>query len=226
MNFQFFDFYDMFWYFIFLCIFLLFVGFLQVFVLSDSIVGYIVEDMSIYMYEMICVDFQVFQQCYLDIVYLVDIGWLEFGLEVKVVRIGRQKVVVNFVFLVGNIYVWEDFFFKLLMKFMNGWLFFIEGIFDVYLDVGFYFDFIDVYVLLVVNFDGMKIVQYDFDGIFDLVNVVFDSIYCVEGFFEWKVNGKGVDLNCLFDDGNWEVKVGDGFQLVFVLEGYKGIMFV
>lgn len=196
--------------------------FAQTPVLSDSVPGYIVEDTITYTYEMICADLDSFQRRYPDIIHPVYIGKSEFGLDLKAVRVGRGQPKNNCVFLVGNVHAREDFSSKLVMKFLNGWLLSADGVSTSYPDAAAYLDSIDVYVLPVANPDGLKIAQYDFDGILDSVNAYLDSIYCVEGFPEWKANGKGIDLNRSFDDGNWNVKASNGFQPKPASEGYKG----
>ena len=190
--------------------------------LSDSVRGYIVEDTSTYTYEMIAADLDSFQKSYPDVVHPVHIGKSEFGLDLKAVRIGRDKPKQSCIFLVGNVHAREDFSSKLVMKFLNGWLLSIDHGSTIYPDAAAYLDSIDIYILPVANPDGLKIAQYDFDGILDSVNAHLDSIYCVEGFPEWKANGRGIDLNRSFDDGNWNVKASGGFQPRPSSEGYKG----
>lgn len=183
---------------------------------------YIVEDDSTYTYSMIVEDLDRLLLEYPAFVHPVEVGKSEFGLELKTVRIGRVKRNANSMLLVGNIHGREDFSSKLLMKFLNVYLLSIAGKSDLYPDAATLLDSIDIYVMPVANPDGLKIAQEDFAGIRDLFNLYKDSILCIETYKEWKANGKGIDLNRTFDDGNFEVKKGSSYQAVPASEGYKG----
>ena len=191
--------------------------------LHDSLKPYyIVEDDSMYTYEMIVEDLDAFLASYPDFVHPVMVGKSEFGLELKTVRIGREKRNKNSVLLVGNIHAREDFSSKLLMKFLNVYLLSIEGKSDLYPEAEALLDSIDIYIMPVANPDGLKIAHENFAGIQDQFNLYKDSILCIETYKEWKANGKGIDLNRTFDDGNFEVKKGSSYQPVPASEGYKG----
>jgi len=183
---------------------------------------YVVEDDSTYTYSMITEDLDYFLEQYPSVVHPVPIGKSEFGLELRTIRIGREVPKKDCVFLVGNIHAREDFSSKLLMKFLNVYLLSIDGKSNLYPNAALMLDSVDIYIMPVANPDGLKIAQEDFEGIVDSVNAHIDSIYCLEDFPEWKANGKGIDLNRTFDDGNFAVKKGSSYQPAPASEGYKG----
>ena len=193
------------------------------FLISDSLKRfYIVEDDSTYTYKMIVEDLDELLREHSSVLHAVTVGKSEFGLEMKTVRIGREVPKKDCVFLVGNIHAREDFSSKLLMKFLNVYLLSIDGKSNLYPLAAAMLDSVDIYIMPVANPDGLKIAQEDFEGITDSVNAYINSIYCLEDFPEWKANGKGIDLNRTFDDGNFAVKKGGGFQPKPASEGYKG----
>lgn len=185
--------------------------------------AYVVEDDSTYTYAMIVEDLDHLLKKYPGVLHDVPVGKSEFGLNMRTVKIGRSGAPrKESVFLVGNIHAREDFSSKLLMKFLNIYLLSLEGKSNLYPDARVMLDSIDIYIMPVGNPDGLKIAQQDFAGIVDSVNAHIDSIYCLEDFPEWKANGKGIDLNRTFDDGNFAVKRGGGYQPSPASEGYKG----
>lgn len=191
--------------------------------LADSLKDlYVIEDDSMYTYEMISSDMDYFLKTYSQIVFEEKTGNSEFGFPLRTIRIGRETPKKNAVFLVGNIHAREDFSSKLLMKFANVYLLSATGKSTLYPDASRYLDSIDIYIMPVANPDGLMIAQEDFEGIRDSFAIYKDSIKLVESFSVWKANGKGVDLNRTFDDGNFAVKKGQGFQPVPASEGYKG----
>jgi len=183
---------------------------------------YVIEDDSTYTYSMISEDLDYLLKKYPAVLHPVEVGRSEFGLDMRTVRIGRAEPKQNCVFLVGNVHAREDYSSKLVMKFLNVYLLSIDGKSNLYPGAKALLDSIDIYLMPVANPDGLKIAQEDFEGITDSVNAYIDSIYCQEGFPEWKANGKGIDLNRTFDDGNFEVKKGTSFQASPSAEGYKG----
>lgn len=193
-------------------------------VVSDSafLHSYVVEDTSKYTFEMIGADIDFFAQYWPENVSLFTVGTSEFGLPLRGFKISKGSEEKNAVLLVGNIHAREDFSSKLVMKFANVFLLSLEGKSSIYPHAASLLDAVDVYVIPVANPDGLKIAHEDVSGIEDSVVCWIDSIYCVESLREWKANGKGVDLNCSFDDGNWAVKKGGAFQECMASEGYKG----
>lgn len=183
---------------------------------------YVVEDTSEYSFEMICADLQFFESNWSEYVTLFDVGTSEFGLPIKACKIQKDTVTKPSVLMVGNIHAREDFSSKLVMKFTNVFLLSLTGQSSIYPNASELLNHVNLYIIPVANPDGLKIAHEDFVGIEDSVRFWMDSIYSVETLKEWKANGRGVDLNCSFDDGNWLVKKGGSFQECMASEGYKG----
>src|SRR5262249_48802461 len=70
--------------------------------------------------------------------------------------------------------------------------------------------------------DGLKIAHEDWIGIKDSFDLLKDDILLEDKYTEWKANGRGIDLNTTFDDGNFLVKKGGSFHECPASEGYKG----
>lgn len=192
-------------------------------VINDSLLRYyVVEDTAKYTFSMIQDDLDWMKRRWPDYLHTAFLGISEFRLPLTTVRIGREIPNKRCVFLVGNIHAREDFSSKLMMKFLNVYLLSIEGSSMVYPQAKSWLDSIDIYILPVANPDGLKIAHEDFVGIEDYFNSIKDSILVVETYQEWKANGKGYDLNCTFDDGNFVIKHAGNSNSCPASEGYKG----
>lgn len=183
---------------------------------------YVVEDTAMYTYEMICEDLKFFSKRFPDWVHPVTVGKSEFGLDLRTIRIGAFEPKKNSVFFVGNIHAREDYSSKFVMKFTNVLLLSLSGQDSTYNQAIQWLDSLDIYIMPVANPDGLKIAHNDLVGIEDSFNLFKDSIILVETYAEWKANGKGIDINTTFDDGNHAVKKGDTYQIQKASEGYKG----
>ena len=193
------------------------------FLIDDSLIThYVIEDTAKYTYEMISADLHYFIKKYPEIVHPVTLGFSEFGLEMRTVRIGKGVPKAHCVYFVGNIHAREDYSSKLLMKFMNVYLLSIEGKSTTYPKAAAWLDSIDIYITPVANPDGLKIAHEDWAGIERQFSVVKDSIFVEDTYREWKANGMGIDINTTFDDGNFAVKKGGAFHPKPASEGYKG----
>jgi g-D-glutamyl-meso-diaminopimelate peptidase len=193
------------------------------FLLNDSLIRYyVVEDTVKYTYDMIRADLQYFVKRYPLYVHPETPGKSEFGLDLTTVRIGRSVPNKRCVFLVGNIHAREDYSSKLLMKFLNVYLLAIEGKSSLYPNAKNWLDSIDIYIMPVANPDGLKIAHEDWSAIKDSFDLVKDDILLEDKYTEWKANGRGIDLNTTFDDGNFSVKKGGAFHECPASEGYKG----
>lgn len=184
---------------------------------------YVVEDTSKYTYGMIVDDLAFLYANFTSWVHPVSVGKSEFGLELSTVRIGYEEPKPRSVFLVGNIHAREYYSSKLLMKFLNIFLLNLEGKDSRYPNALHLLDSIDLYIMPVANPDGLKIAQLDFDGIQDSFDLYKDDILVLDTYQEWKANGKGVDLNATFDDGNHDVKRAGNYSECPCSEGYKGV---
>ncbi|MDG1842473.1 MAG: M14 family metallopeptidase [Crocinitomicaceae bacterium] len=186
---------------------------------QDSL--YVIEDDEKYRYSMIMEDLDYLAAKYSDYVFPFAIGDSEFGFPLKAVRIGTKEKKPYSIFMVGNVHAREDYSSKLVMKFLNHYLLSIEGNSNVYPSAKKYLDSLDIYIMPVANPDGLKIAHQDWEGIekwrYDVCKMIRK-----EGFEEWKANGKGIDLNDSFDDGNHHLKHGDQGEIEPASEDFKG----
>jgi len=193
--------------------------FITSFFSQDSL--YIVEDNEKYRYSMIMDDLDCLTEKYSDYVFPLTVGFSEFGYPLKAVRIGKKKINPYSIFMVGNIHAREDYSSKLVMKFLNLYLMSIKGESEMYPYAKSYLDSLDIYIMPVANPDGLKIAHQDWEGIekwrYDVCKMIRK-----EGFEEWKANGKGIDLNDSFDDGNHHLKHGDEGEVEPASEDFKG----
>lgn len=183
---------------------------------------YVVEDTSKYTYSMIVDDLTYLYANFTKWVHPISVGKSEFGLEMSTVRIGHEKPKQKSVFLVGNIHAREDYSSKLIMKFLNIFLLNLEKQDYTYPNALRILDSIDIYIMPVANPDGLKIAHEDFEGIQDSFNLYKDDILLLDTYKEWKANGKGLDLNSSFDDGNHHIKRAENHSACNASEGCKG----
>ena len=184
---------------------------------------YVIEDTLKYTYSMILDDLTYLYANYTDWVHPVEVGKSEFGLELATIRIGYEKPKKSCVFIVGNIHAREDYSSKLVMKFLNVYLLNITNQDNTYPKAKQFLDSVDIYIMPVANPDGLKIAQLDFLGIEDSFSLYRDKILLIDTYQEWKANGKGIDLNATFNDGNHHLKHGGNFHSIPCSEGYKGL---
>ena len=183
---------------------------------------YVVEDTLKYTFEMIQKDIDFFETTWPQYVHSTVIGYSEYGLPLRGFSVSKNNTPKPLVFMVGNIHAREDYSSKMAMKVANVMLLSLDGKSDIYPRISSMLDSVDIYFLPVANPDGLKIAHSDFSGIENHVYYWLDTIDVEETVAEWKANGKGVDLNCSFDDGNWEVKKGGNAHFSIASEGYKG----
>jgi hypothetical protein len=183
---------------------------------------YVVEDTVKYTYSMILDDLTYLYANFTDYVHPVSVGKSEFGLEISAIRLGNLEKKKNSVLFVGNIHAREDYSSKFVMKFLNIFLLNLIGEDQTYPNAKKILDSLDIYFIPVANPDGLKIAHLDFKEIQDSFDLYKDKILLIESFEEWKANGKGIDLNASFDDGNHHLKKGKTFHEIPCSEGYKG----
>lgn len=183
---------------------------------------YVVDDTIKYTYSMIVDDLTYLYANFSQWVHPVKVGKSEFGLEMSTVRIGYAKAKKNAVFIVGNIHAREDYSSKFVMKFLNLFLLSLENQSAMYPSAKKILDSLDIYIMPVANPDGLKIAHEDFAGIEDSFARYKDDILLINTYAEWKANGKGIDLNSSFDDGNHALKQAENNCLCAASEGYKG----
>lgn len=183
---------------------------------------YVVEDTSKYTFQMIQDDISFFEATWPEFVRTSTIGNSEFGLPLRGFTISKNPEPKPMIFMVGNVHAREDFSSKMAMKVANVMLLTLSNKSDLYPGLSSMLDLVDIFFLPVANPDGLKIAQNDLAGIENHTQIWFDSIYVDETIFEWKANGKGIDINSSFDDNNWQVKKGGNSHTVRASEGYKG----
>lgn len=194
----------------------------NVVITSDAAFHYFVEDTAMYTYEMIQEDVYYFEKHWPQFTSVKTIGYSEFGLPISMMTLRKGAPKKYAALIVGNIHAREDFSSKLAMKFTNVLLLSLDSLSSIYPNAHAVLDLIDVHVIPVANPDGLKIAHQQFGGIEDSLNCWLDTIVKVGTLAEWKANGKGVDLNSSFDDGNWHVKRSGNYREVRASEGYKG----
>jgi len=183
----------------------------------------LVEDSSVYSVSMIYEDVVNLMYSYSDVLTVDILGRSEFGQAIPIMTI--ESKVENSpkkpILLVGNLHAREFFSSKFVMKFTNQFLI------SLYNDECFYKDasrFLDEYVFYIIplaNPDGLKIAQEDWQGIEEYKEDI-NKIKRIGPFSDWKANGKGVDLNNNFDDGNFHLKHGHLFEKNPASQGHKG----
>jgi g-D-glutamyl-meso-diaminopimelate peptidase len=183
---------------------------------------YVVEDSIKYTFDMIMDDIAFFESNWPQYVKTSTIGLSEFGLPLKGFTISKNSNPKPLVFFVGNIHAREDFSSKMVMKTANIMLLSLSGKSTVYSNISTVLDSVDLFLLPVANPDGLKIAHNDLSGIKDQAYVWFDSIQIEETIYEWKANGKGIDLNSSFDDNFWTVKKAANYHATRASEGFKG----
>ena len=169
-------------------------------------------------YEAI-VDMFYLYESFLDISLL---GYSEFGQAIPLLKISEKSDVKKKpVLIVGNLHAREFYSSKFVLKFCDEFLYSLLSYDGIYKSAHKILEEYDLFVIPVANPDGLKIAQEDWEGI-ESYRAMVDSIKRIGPYSDWKANGKGIDLNNNFDDGNFEVKHGHLFEEVPASQGYKG----
>ena len=182
---------------------------------------YLVEDDDQYTYEMIQADLDSLHKLFPERTHLFSIGTSEFGLPLSVMRIGNSTPKKRSLLFVGNIHAREDYSSKFVMKFLNLYLLSFSKDSIVYKNATDYLNEVDLYFLPVANPDGLKIAHENWKGIEHFLPQI-KEIKRLETFYEWKANGKGIDLNDSFDDSTHALNRSYNYSSVPCSEGYKG----
>ena len=82
---------------------------LNVFCLFSQDISYVIEDDEKYKCSMILEDLDYLSKKYDNYVFPMQIGYSEFGIPLKVVRIGRKQKSKYSILMVGNIHAREDY---------------------------------------------------------------------------------------------------------------------
>tara|TARA_Y100001933_G_scaffold173900_1_gene172323 strand:+ start:2590 stop:3639 length:1050 start_codon:yes stop_codon:yes gene_type:complete len=182
-----------------------------------------VEDSSMYSVSMIYDDIVSLMYTYSDLLTVDILGRSEFGQAIPIMTI-ENKAGNNMkkpVLLVGNLHAREFFSSKFVMKFTNQFLLSLNNSNCIYKDVSRFLDEYVFYIVPLANPDGLKIAQEDWKGI-EEHRAAINKIKRIGPFSDWKANGKGIDLNNNFDDGNFHLKHGRLFEENPASQGHKG----
>ena len=182
---------------------------------------YLIEDNEKYTYEMISSDLDSLVKLFPERTQLFSIGNSEFGLPIKVVRIGSKTPKKRSMLFVGNVHAREDYSSKFVMKFLNMYLLSFTGDSIIYKKATDYLADLDLYFMPVANPDGLKIAHEDWVNIEKFLPEI-NQIKKIETFGEWKANGKGIDLNDSFNDGTHALNKSYNSSPVPCSEGFKG----
>lgn len=183
---------------------------------------YRVEDQAKYTFELIEEDLLAFAQEFPALTKLDTFSTSEFGLPLYRLVISKGGIKGKWpLVLVGNIHAREDYSSKYVMKFTNLFLLSCMGKSSVYPSAEKLLENWYIVVIPVANPDGLKIAHDDWTKIEAFKDAVL-AIKRVETLAEWKANGKGIDLNSNFNDGNHLYKCSAINQESPASEGYKG----
>ena len=183
----------------------------------------IIEDSASYTTSMIYEDVVELMYKYSDVLSVDILGYSEFGQGIPLLKIedssfhGDKKPVL----FVANIHAREFYSSKFLMKFTNHFLMSLSNESCTYKEASKYLKEYSFYIIPLANPDGLKIAQQDWDGI-EQHRVEIDKIKRIGPYSDWKANGKGIDLNNNFDDGNFHLKHGRLFEENPASQGHKG----
>ena len=183
----------------------------------------LIEDSVVYKVSMIYDDVVQLMYEHFDVLSVSILGFSEFGQAIPVLKIQSQdtQTIKKPILLVANLHAREFYSSKFLMKFTNQFLLSLKNDSCVYKNTSKYLEEYIFYIVPLANPDGLKIAQQDWEGIEDHREEV-SKIKRIGPYSDWKANGKGIDLNNNFDDGNFHLKHGRLFEENPASQGYKG----
>lgn len=183
---------------------------------------YLVEDHAKYTFEMIEEDLLAFSKVFPELTKLDTFARSEFDLPMYRLVISKNGINGKWpLVLVGNIHAREDYSSKYVMKFANLFLLSASGKSAVYPDAASLLEKWYLVIIPVANPDGLKIAHEDWTSIESHKDSVL-ALKRMQTLAEWKANGKGIDLNSNFNDGNHLYKCSAINQEAPASEGYKG----
>lgn len=199
-----------------------------IFLLCFPVIGFaqphkvLIKDSSRYSLSMIyesLIDMLYLYEAHVDLSVL---GYSEFGQSIPLLKISKPNASLKKnVLIVGNLHAREFFSSKFVLKFCNEFLYSIDATDGIYPSANNLLETYDFFIIPVANPDGLKIAQEDWNGIESFKQGI-ESIKRIGPYSDWKANGKGIDLNNNFDDGNFEVKHGHLFEEEPASQGHKG----
>ncbi len=151
------------------------------------------------------------------------LGFSEFGQAIPILKIEDSSIETHKkpVLFVANLHAREFYSSKFLMKFCNQYLLSLYDDSGIYTDAKTFLNEYVMYLIPLANPDGLKIAQEDWEGIEEHVADI-EKIKRIGPYSDWKANGKGIDLNNNFDDGNFHLKHGRLFEENPASQGHKG----
>jgi len=182
----------------------------------------VIKDSTRYSLSMIYESLIDISYVYDEYVELSVLGFSEFEQSIPILKLSNEKTEEKKnILIVGNLHAREFFSSKFVLKFCNEFLYSLDSDKGIYPSARELLGKYNIYVIPVANPDGLKIAQEDWKGIESHKSSI-DSIKRIGPFSDWKANGKGIDLNNNFDDGNFEVKQGHLFEEKPASQGHKG----
>ena len=183
----------------------------------------LIEDSSLYTTSMIYEDIVELMYSHYEFISVTILGFSEFKQPIPILKISHphgnnSKKPVLFV---ANLHAREFYSSKFLMKFSNQFLLSLKNEGCLYGDASKFLNEYDFYIVPLANPDGLKIAQEDWEGI-EQHKADINRIKRIGPFSDWKANGKGIDLNNNFDDGNFHLKHGRLFEEEPASQGHKG----
>jgi hypothetical protein len=183
----------------------------------------LIEDSSVYKVSMIYDDVVQLMYQHSEVLSVDILGFSEFGQAIPVLKIeGKEKRLDKKpVLFVANLHAREFYSSKFLMKFTNQFLLSLKSDSCIYKNASKYLEEYIIYIVPLANPDGLKIAQQDWKGI-ESHREEISKIKRIGPYSDWKANGKGIDLNNNFDDGNFHLKHGRLFEEKPASQGHKG----
>lgn len=183
----------------------------------------LIEDSAVYKVSMIYEDVVQLMYEHDDVLSVQILGFSEFGQAIPVLKIDNHDThtIKKPILLVANLHAREFYSSKFLMKFTNQFLLSLKNDSCLYKNASKYLEEYIFYLVPLANPDGLKIAQQDWNGIENHREEI-SKIKRIGLYSDWKANGKGIDLNNNFDDGNFHVKHGRLFEEKPASQGHKG----
>ncbi len=183
----------------------------------------LIEDSAVYKVSMIYEDVVQLMYGHEDVLSVQILGFSEFGQAIPLLKLENKDVqsTKKPILLVANLHAREFYSSKFLMKFTNQFLLSLKNERCLYKNASKYLEEYIFYIVPLANPDGLKIAQQDWKGIEGHRDEI-SKIKRIGPYSDWKANGKGIDLNNNFDDGNFHLKHGRLFEEKPASQGHKG----
>ena len=170
--------------------------------------GNVVNPYVMYTYDQMVEDLRVLKEMYPDLVEIEVLGQSVEGRDIILVKLGKGDIKIH---LNGSMHAREYFTTNVLMKMVDeyAYRYSLGENYGEY-DVKSILDKVTMYIVPMVNPDGVNIAQKGLEGVKNPDKlksmVMVPSIDGKVGYKYWKANANGVDLNNQFEN-RWENKV-------------------